>query len=163
MGKIRLGALAGVIALAGLVGSAVAGAGATEEPHKAAAATSTNLKYSKGAFSGQISVERPDYPEHLDKYASTQETFYSAVDECLAHRKVALLKAVKARQGVRHIEVDRTRGDRDGDWSIERRGASGRFAAEVERKRVDTLAADPDYGVIVVCSEANTSVVRVRR
>lgn len=156
----RFMALAAAALATGLLG-AVAGADPAAPAVEADAATSTTLRYAHKAFSGQIEVERPDYPEHLDKYPSTKKTFYAAVDECLVDRKVELLKAVRTKKGRLMVEVDDTRSDDRGAWSIRRARAHGRFKAEVRPKRVDTLAADPRYGVIVVCSGAGTGVLRV--
>lgn len=156
----KLVAVAVAALTTGLVGAA-AGAGSAVSTVEAEAGSATTLKYAHKSFSGQIEVERPDYPEHLDKYPSTKKTFYAAVDECLADRRIGLLKAVRTKKGLRLIEVDDTRSDDSGSWSIRRPRAHGRFKAEVKTKRVDTLASDPRYGVIVVCSGASTQLLRV--
>jgi hypothetical protein len=158
----KLAALAAAVVVTGLAG-AVAGTGPNQAPVEATTDSSTTLKYARKAFSGQIEVERPDYPEHLDKYPSTKKTFYAAVDECLAGRKVELFKSVRTKKGRLLIEVDDTRSDDSGAWSIPRARAHGRFKAVVKGKRVDTLASDPSYGVIVVCSGDDTKLLRASR
>lgn len=152
-----------VLALSGALGGAsLAGAGPAaqgNDPVRLEARGSTTIKYERRAFHGRVEVGRPNYPEHLDNYPSTRETFYAAVEDCLARRDVTLLK----RRDGRTARVGDARTDGRGAWSIDKRRARGRYFARVDAKRVSSLADDPDYGVLIVCSATASDVLRVRR